>query len=242
MRVFLVEPDNIDGDTVAIENSDVHHIKNVLRLKSGDEIFVVDGAAKFRCEIVQMTDESVKALVKEKLALTNRPSVTIKLAQAIPKGRKMDDIVRMACELGAVSVIPAITERCVVKFDGKSIINKTERWREIAKSAAKQSRASFTTEVLDLTALETLAETEKDGLRIVMWEGETRTTLKQVLSGHEKPESILILIGPEGGFTAEEVELLTGQGFIAASFGNSILRTETAGAAVISAVLYHYGE
>ncbi|VAX17759.1 16S rRNA (uracil(1498)-N(3))-methyltransferase [hydrothermal vent metagenome] len=241
MRIFLVAPEDISGDSVTIEGPDVHHIKNVLRLKAGDEIFVADGTAKFRCKIDQVTDEVIKATILEKLALTGLPSINIKLAQAIPKGRKMDDIIRMACELGVVEVIPVMTERCIVKFDDQSALNKTDRWREIAKSAGKQSRASSSAEVLELTALETLAETKNAELRIVMWEDETTTTLKQVLDTRKKPKSILILIGPEGGLTADEVELLTKAGFIAASFGTSILRTETAGVAVISALLYHYG-
>ncbi len=242
MRVFLVDHAALDGDSVTIEGPDVHHIKNVLRLKAGDEIFVADGTAQFRCEIIKAEDEHVHAIILEKLGLTNLPPANITLAQAIPKGRKMDDIIRMACELGVVDVIPVMTERCIVKFDDQSALNKTDRWREIAKSAAKQSRAGSSAEVLELTALETLAETKKAGLRIVMWEDETRTTLKQVLSANEKPESILILIGPEGGLTVDEIELLTSAGFVTASFGSSILRTETAGVAVISALLYHYGE
>ncbi|VAX19172.1 16S rRNA (uracil(1498)-N(3))-methyltransferase, partial [hydrothermal vent metagenome] len=165
------------------------------------------------------------------------PSVT--LAQAIPKGRKMDSIIRMACEIGAERIVPVITERCVIKLNKDSLAKKMERWREISVSAAQQSGADCPALIMNPVGIEDLPDLVPSDHSIALWENETRS-LKSALSGLDSKRSILLLAGPEGGFTDKEVEMLESSRFMTASLGSKILRTETAGIAGLSALFYHF--
>jgi len=237
---FLVEPGSVNDNSIRITGEDVHHIKDVLRLKPGDRVTVSTGdAGLFLCSIEKISDESVRTAVVEKIE-EEAPGFKIIVAQAIPKGRKMDDVVRMAAELGVFQVIPVIAGRCVAK-PGDNFEKKIERWRAVALAAAKQSRAFKATRVSPPVTLSMLPQTIKTDLDIVLWEDE-KTSLKSVLTGRPEPRSAMVLIGPEGGFGEDEINLLKQNGYVSASFGKRILRTETAGVAVVSAMIYHYGK
>ncbi len=240
MRHFIVEGAVQDGGSITLPTSDAHHIRNVLRLKTGDEITVssADGS-RFVCELTQVEKDGVAAKVLREIPAPSRKGPSLTLAQAVPKARKMDDIIRMACEIGVVKIIPVIAQRSMTPDETAISPAKLGRWRAIALSAARQSQASTVAQIADPLTTRQLAETVHETLRIVFWEEETRT-LKSVLDSTSSPDSVLALIGPEGGLTSDEADFLTSKGFITASLGATILRTETAGIVALSAITHHY--
>ncbi len=241
LRHFLARSENFDGGQVTITGPEARHIHTVLRLRAGDRIVVVDEAGqKFLSSIRQNNGEKVTADIVEQLAADSSRKLTITLAQAIPKNRKMDDIVRMVCELGVGRIIPVITERGVVRPDEGSTKQKLARWRSIAESAAKQSRSGAPADITGPVTVEQLAQDASCDLRVVLWAG-AGCSLKTVLNDNRTPESLLLFVGPEGGLVAEkEIGLLASAGFRTASIGDNILRTETAGIVAVSAIVYHY--
>lgn len=240
MRHFLAEPEDVKSGRITIRGADAEHIRRVLRIRPGDEIEISAGSAgRYACAIESFGRGTVTARIIEKRELPDSRLTFITLAQAIPKGRKMDDIVRMACELGVERIIPVASERRVARPGEEAMERRLERWRKIAWAAAKQSRALAPCEIAPPADTGELAALYPSDVMIALWEEET-ASLKSVLEGHEEPGSILILTGPEGGLDKGEVERLREQGFLTASLGPKILRTETAPVAAVSAILYHY--
>lgn len=242
MKHFLAAPGDVRDNHIIITGEDTEHIRRVLRLGRGDQITVSAGQkGRFLCEIEKVGHDSIETRIIQRVDAPERRGPEITLAQALPKGRKMDDIVRMACELGVVEIIPVISERCVSRPDDGAWDKKLMRWRSIANASAKQSRSLYPAAVSPPVKLPELARTRHDTLRVTLWEGAEKS-LKSALESFEKPGSVLILIGPEGGFSGDEVKLLEKHGFISASFGPMILRTETAGAVAAGVMIYHFSE
>lgn len=241
MPHFIVSEPITESGSVTITGADVHHIRNVLRLKAGDEITVSSGSGgRFICEITQIEKDQVTATAVRKLPITQSSVPAMTLAQSAPKGRKMDDIVRMACEMGVVKIIPVIAERSLATREGDVSGSKLDRWRAIALSAARQCGSPGVAQIIEPVALDDLPNAITESLRIVFWEGETKS-LKSVLDDTPRPDSILALIGPEGGFSREEVDFLVSKGFKTASLGATTLRTETAGIVALAAIHHHFG-
>ncbi|OGB88810.1 hypothetical protein A2625_02055 [candidate division WOR-1 bacterium RIFCSPHIGHO2_01_FULL_53_15] len=216
----------------AIAGADAHQIRNVLRMKIGDEVELLDGSGKiYSAKIVRIGKDKVETeIVSEKLE-ESEPRIKITLAQALPKGQKMDFIIEKAVELGASKIIPLTTERTIAKNA------KPERWQKLAKEAAEQSGRALIPEVSPLTRFEEVLKMRNQfNLALIPWELEREMTLKSALV--HRPSSILVLIGPEGGFSHNEITLAKEGGFISVSLGRSILRAETAGLAVLSAIMY----
>jgi 16S rRNA (uracil1498-N3)-methyltransferase len=238
---FIVSEPITENGSMTIVGADVHHIRNVLRLKTGDEITVSSGSGgRFVCEITQIEKDHVTAVATRKLSITASASPALSLAQSAPKGRKMDDIVRMVCEIGAIKVIPVIASRSLAAKEADVSAVKLERWQAIAISAARQCGSPGVAEITAPVALYDLPASSHETLRIVFWESETKS-LKSVLNDAPRPDSVLALIGPEGGFSREEVEFLISHGFQTASLGVTTLRTETAGIVALSAINHHFG-
>lgn len=249
MPHFIVSEPIADNGSVTITGSDVHHIRNVLRLKTGDEISISSAlspapssgsSGRFVCEITLIEKDRVTAVATRKLLIATSASPALILAQSAPKGRKMDDIIRMACEMGVTKIIPVIAGRSLATKEAGVSESKLERWRAIALSAARQCGSPGVAEITATVALHDLPADSHETLRIVFWEGETKS-LKSVLDNVPRPASILALIGPEGGFTREEVDFIVSSGFKTASLGVTTLRTETAGIVALSAINHHFG-
>jgi 16S rRNA (uracil1498-N3)-methyltransferase len=238
---FIVSEPVAENGSVTISGADVHHIRNVLRLKAGDEITVSSGSGgRFLCEITQIEKDRVTAMAVRKLSIPPSNSPALSLAQSAPKGRKMDDVIRMACEMGVVKIIPVIAERSMATREADVSASKLDRWRAIAMSAARQCGSPGVAEITAPVALHELPNAASETLRIVFWEGETKS-LKSVLDDAPRPDSILALIGPEGGFSRDEVDFIAASGFKTASLGVTTLRTETAGIVALSAIQHHFG-
>ena len=214
MPRFFAEPENIKGNTITLYSDDAAHISRVLRGKTGDILTVCDGTGSdYIAEITDISDKSVILEIKETLDTKSEPLVKITLYQGLPKGDKMELIIQKCVELGVYSVVPVNTERCIVKIDKNKEKKKTDRWQKIAESAAK------------------------DGA-VIPYELEEKNGLKAFLDGF-KGESLAIFIGPEGGFSAEEIEKAVKSGVVPITLGKRILRTETAGMTAIANTLFY---
>ena len=238
MRRFIGAPDPGDPSILLISGSEARHAARVLRLTPGAGAVVISGGGEYECLILDISPSQVRARIVA--ALEPRAGrIRITLAQGMAKGRKMDDVVRIASELGAGSIIPLFCERALPDGPAGESANRLSRWRAIADSAAKVSGGP-PCEIQPPMDIAALASIPPRDLKLVFWEME-KTSLKTILAGLPRPASALIVIGPEGGFSEKEIGLMRGAGFTAASLGERILRTQTAGAAAICAIQYHFG-
>lgn len=242
MHHFFITPSQIDGVEIRIHGTDVNHMKNVLRMKPGELMEISDGTgARYLCEL--KTFEAEQALLqiidvwKDDVELASK----IYLFQGLPKGDKMELIVQKAVELGVYEIIPTVTKRSVVRLDEKKAGKKVQRWNAIAESAAKQAGRGMIPQVRDVMTLPgALAYARSLDVRLIPYEkAEGMETSRRVISGIRTGQSVGVFIGPEGGFETEEVEQAAAVGVESISLGRRILRTETAGIAVLSILMYH---
>ena len=242
MQHFFVTPDQVKNERIYIQGSDVNHIKNVLRMKIGEELQISDGNnQKYLCSIEEMTSEEVCLVIKEVQEADNELPSKIYLFQGLPKSDKMELIVQKAVELGVYEIIPVATKRAVVKLDDKKASKKVERWNSIAESGAKQSGRNRIPEVKNvLNFKEAIRYAKELDVVLIPYElAEGMQETKNIISAIQPGQSIGIFIGPEGGFETEEVECAMEQGIQPITLGKRILRTETAGLTTLSILMYH---
>ena len=243
MQRFFVEPHQIDEEAhqIHITGTDVNHIANVLRMKQGEELWISDGGkCEYRCTIEAFEpDEVLLHIIYSQEPDYELPS-RIYLFQGLPKADKMELIIQKAVELGAYEVIPVETRRCVVKLDGKKAAKKVDRWQQIAESAAKQSKRMLIPHVHEvITFKEALKYAESMDIRLIPYElAKGMPETKEILAAIEPGQSIGIFIGPEGGFEEKEVEAAIEGGAKPITLGRRILRTETAGLAILSVLMF----
>ena len=246
MYQFFVEPHQICDKTVKILGSDVNHIKNVLRMKVGEELSVSNGldGKEYRCGIVSMDEESITCelrFVKEDGV--ELPS-QVYLFQGLPKADKMELIIQKAVELGVHALIPVAAKRCVVKLDDKKAKSKIARWQGIAEAAAKQSKRRIVPEVMDVMSFkEAIRFAEEFEVKLIPYElAEDMAKTKEILQNLQPGQRIAVFIGPEGGFEEAEVQLAMENGVEPITLGKRILRTETAGFTVLAWMMYQLEE
>ncbi len=238
---------NISDKTVMIEGSDVNHIKNVLRMKIGEELNVSDGndGREYRCGIKEFSDNAVVCELRFIKEDSHELPSKVYLFQGLPKGDKMESIIQKNIELGVYEIIPVDMKRCVVKLDDKKAASKVFRWQGIAEAAAKQSKRGIIPQVKMPMPFK---EAVKYALRecrvcLLPYEmAENMDATRELVSGINPGESIAVFIGPEGGFDESEVEYALGEGFKSITLGKRILRTETAGMALMSVLAYLFEE
>lgn len=243
MQRFFVEPHQIDEEAhqIHITGSDVNHISNVLRMKTGEELWISDGSKyEYRCTIESFEPDEVLLHIVYLQEPEYELPCRIYLFQGLPKADKMELIIQKAVELGAYEIIPVETKRCVVKLDGRKSAKKTARWQQIAESAAKQSKRMLIPNVHEvLTFREALKYAESMDVRLVPYElARGMQETKEILAGIEPGQSVGIFIGPEGGFEEKEIEAAIEGGAKPITLGRRILRTETAGLAILSVLMF----
>ncbi len=220
----------------------MNHIKNVLRLKAGEEIAVSNGVdgREYRCGIDGYTDEEVMCTLRfikeDGVELASK----VYLFQGLPKADKMELIVQKAVELGVYEVIPVATRRSVVKLDEKKAAAKVGRWQAIAEAAAKQSRRSVVPNVHDVMNMEeAVAYARGVDVKLIPYEfAQDMEHTRKLIGGVQPGRSIAVFIGPEGGFEESEVQAAREAGASPITLGRRILRTETAGLTVLSWLMY----
>lgn len=241
MHHFFVTPEDVREKQIIITGTDVNHIKNVLRMKCGEELLVSDGQGKdYCCRIVEFSQEAVIADITEETFAGTELSAELYLFQGLPKSDKMEFIIQKAVELGVKEIIPVTTKRAVVKLDEKKAAKKTERWQAISESAAKQSRRGVIPQIHPVMRFEeALDYAGMFDVNLIPYENfkDMRETEK-VLSMIRRGMKIGIFIGPEGGFDEGEVELAMSHKVHPISLGKRILRTETAGLAILSVLMF----
>lgn len=242
MYQFFVEPEQIQGKQILIRGNDVKHIKNVLRMRVGEELSVSNGVdgREYRCHIAAFEEDVVRCelrFIKEEG--TELPS-RIYLLQGLPKADKMELIIQKAVELGVYQVIPVSTRRSVVKLDAGKAAAKVTRWQAIAEAAAKQSKRGSIPQVQQVMdwrqALDYVRELPVKLIPYELAEDMGRT--REILAGIQSGQDIAVFIGPEGGFEEEEIAAAVETGAIPITLGRRILRTETAGMTVLSWLMY----
>ena len=242
MYQFFVTPEQINGKDIRITGSDVNHIKNVLRMKIGEEIAISNGmdGKEYRCEISSVSEEEIRCTLRfikeEGLELPSK----IYLFQGLPKADKMELIIQKAVELGAYEIIPVAMKRSVVKLDEKKAKSKLSRWQGISEAAAKQSKRKVIPVIREVMnfreAVVYAGQMEVKLLPYELAEGMQHT--KELIGGLKPGQSVAVFIGPEGGFDEEEIELASEAGMQLITMGKRILRTETAGFTILAWIMY----
>lgn len=240
MANFYISKEDINENIAEITGEEAVHISRVLRMKKGDEVTLCDGEGMFYEAVLKdFSDKRVTAEVVSLRKAETEPSVKVTIFQGVPKNPKLETIVQKATEIGVVRIVPMDTIRAVAKLDKAA---KVDRLRKIAREAAKQSKRGVIPEVTDsMSFKEAVKMAAQADLAIIPYEEEREVSLKCALQG-KKPQSVSIMIGPEGGFEKEEIALAKEAGIISVTLGKRILRTETAPLAVSAAVLYELGE
>ena len=219
----------------------MNHIRNVLRMRADEEVLIADGqGAEYRCKLTDLSENEVRAQILWKLDGNAELASAVTLFQGLPKSDKMDLIVQKCVELGVDRIVPVSTKRAVVKLDAKKEETRLKRWNTISESAAKQSGRGVIPEVSGVMSFEkALEEAKKLEVLLIPYEraehmAETRRVMGEIRPG----QSVGVFIGPEGGFEESEVEEAVAAGARAITLGRRILRTETAGLAVMAMLGY----
>ena len=242
MHHFFVNPEQVEDGLIRITGSDVNHIKNVLRIRQGEEMLVSDGTGRdYLCQAEEIAGQEVVVRIFEIEEEGRELPSRIWLFQGLPKSDKMDLIIQKAVELGAFRIVPVATKNTVVKLDPKKEAAKVGRWQAIAESAAKQSKRSVVPAVMGVMSLAEAFEhvrQERFEVRLIPYEQESgmegsRKELARIGPGQD----IAVFIGPEGGFDEREIRQALEMGVRPVSLGKRILRTETAGLAMLSVIM-----
>lgn len=246
MRRFFVAPEAVQGDTVLFDGELAHHMGKVLRLTAGERVTACTGdGTAYVVELEQFSKTSVSGRILERLENQQETGVQVVLYQGMPKGDKLELIIQKCTELGVSAVIPVETSRSVVRLDGGKAAKKAERWQKIALEASQQAKRVQVPVIGPYLQWKPFLQQlqQDDGLTIVFWEDEQTQGLKQFLQQlPQTPQKVNLIVGPEGGLSAEEVAQLRQAGAVSASLGKRILRTETAGMLGVGLVLYQFAE
>ena len=246
MRRFFVAPEAVQDDIVQFDAELARHMGKVLRLTAGEQVTVSTGdGTAYLVELAEFQKDVVTGRILERMDNLQETAIEVVLYQGMPKGDKLELIIQKCTELGVSAVVPVETSRSVVHLDSGKAAKKLERWQKIAQEASQQSKRVQVPTVGPYYNWKQFLQhlSEQNGITIVFWEDEQTQSLKALLrSQAEKPQRINLVVGPEGGLSEEEVEQLRVLGAVSASLGKRILRTETAGMAGISMVMYEFDE
>lgn len=241
MSKFFIPRENVSDKTLQICGEDVNHITKVLRYGKGDKILCCDGMGyDYVAEITETDKQRIICNIIEKNKTDTESDLRVILIQGVPKAAKMDYIIQKTTELGIAEIYPCELSRCVAKInDGKKI----ERWQKIAREAAKQSGRGVIPQVHEPINLSGAVEILKNAeVSFVPYECEEGNYLKPLLKNSRNVKTAAYMIGPEGGFDKQEIEQIAAAGIPVISLGKRILRTETAGEAVLSMIMYEIGD
>lgn len=247
MSKFFVKAEQIKENDITILGQDVNHIINVLRMKKEDIIKICnkDTGENYMSKIIEFSKNSVKCKILEEIKDTTESNVQITLFQGIPKFEKMELIIQKNTEVGVIKVVPVIMERTIVKIDDKIAVKKIERWQKIAEIAAKQSMRDIIPTISNIIKMKDIDKSILDYDEIIVaYENEKNNTLKNVLKNIKdickNTYKIAIIIGPEGGISEKEIEILKEHGAKFITLGKRILRTETAGLVMAGNIIYEF--
>lgn len=241
MHQFFVDDAQVGRDFITITGPDVNHIKNVLRMRPGEIVRVSStGGRDFRCSVLELADTFVQLDILDSDIAGTELLSPIYLFQALPKGDRMEYVIQKAVELGVYEIIPVAMKYCVVRLDEKKALSKVKRWQAIAESAAKQSKRSRIPTVHSVMNYKDAVDYAMEcDCRFVPYENEEgmRATAEALSSIHPG-DRISVIIGPEGGFSDEEIAMVR-KDMQVISLGRRILRTDTAAITAMSMLMLH---
>lgn len=243
MRRFFVEKIEAVAGTAIIQGNLHHHLAKVLRIKVGQTIILADGTGKeYEAEIASVTGDAIAVTLTEKMNTVAEEKLKISLLQGLPKGDKMELIIQKTTELGIASIIPFVGSRSIPRLSPQKEQDRVDRWRKIALEAARQSKRPGVPQVSQIRNYEQALLETRESVKLILWEEEKSVKLRDFIATTGHPGDAAILIGPEGGFTEEEVVKATRHGFVPVTLGSRILRTETAGLAAVAILQYLWGD
>ena len=239
-RLFF---DYLVKDTrITINSDESHYISSVLRMHPGEGLTIVDSSGEeILAKIDFFDNKSVTLSVCSRRKCTSEPTNQVTLYQSISKGERMVLTIQKSVELGVARIVPVLSNRCVVKIDSKSASSKVDRWQKIALEAARQSGRGIVPEIaMPMSMDDAILQSKKDNsMSLILWEDEHKMSIKQGLEEHrDKCARIGVFVGPEGGYEEQEVNEAIENGAVCVTVGPRILRTETAGPAALSMIMY----
>lgn len=241
MHKFFVETEQINNNKIKIVNEDYNHIANVLRMKNGDSVLITNKKSQetFNCKIEKITANEVICNIINVENKNVEMNVNVDIFQGLPKADKMEYIIQKCVELGVHKIIPVNMKYCIAKIKDEE--KKNIRWNKIAEVAAKQCKRNVIPKIEKSININQLCcELKNYDLVILAYENEENITIKTVLKENKNAKNIAVIVGPEGGLSADEVLMLKDEGAKVVSLGSRILRTETAPIAALSMILYEY--
>ncbi len=241
MRKFFVKSNQIHNKSIEIIGEDVNHIKNVLRLEKDEVIKICDSdnSINYICKINELSKDDIICEIIELAENEAEGKVKLDIYQGLPKSDKMELIIQKGTEIGVSKFIPTKFDRCIVKLDGKDEIKKIDRWQKISEVAAKQSGRDIIPKIENVLNINQINISNYD-LVILAYEEEKENTIKNELKklNYKEQYNIAVIIGPEGGISSKEVDILKEKGAKVVTLGNRILRTETVALYVASVIMY----
>jgi 16S rRNA (uracil1498-N3)-methyltransferase len=244
-RRFFISPNDITGDTATLTGQDAKHLKSVLRLAPGDPVILVDGKdTEYKGIIRSIESDKVDVAIRGKKISDAESPVQIVVGQALLKDKKMDGLIRQLTELGISHWIPFTATRSIPRPPKKRIDSRLDRWRKISAEALKQCRRGRTVEIASPMNFEDMLDQSTDcDLKLIFWEQAT-VSLENLKSSETQPSphKIMVIFGPEGGFTQQEVQSANTAGFVTASLGPRILKAETATIAGSTLLQFLFGD
>lgn len=244
MHRFFIPSKSIHDNHVMLRGTIVHQIRDVLRMRPGDRVILLDNSGwAHQTELVTIDRDTVRGRVVDKWELETEPSTQITIYQGLLKGQKFDWVLQKGVEIGIAAFVPVLAARCIVSSLNDVSNARVERWERILVEAAEQAgRASLPRLSNALLFLNACENAKQRGLSLIPWEEEHQRSLREALQQAPDSRDINLFIGPEGGFTEEEIGIALEHGIIPVSLGPRVLRAETAALAAASAVLYERGD
>ena len=242
MARFFVDREKHEENRIIIDGADAHHIARSLRMAEGDEVVVCDGLGKeYLCTLSRIRDEECICEIVSEMSSGTESPVSITLCMAYPKGDKLETVIQKAVELGADRIIPFESSRCIKRPKAEKAEKQTARLARIAEEAAKQcGRAKIPTVTPPLSYQAMLSEATKSDMSLFCYENEEGLTIINALSGRDRPGSISVIVGSEGGFSPDEARAAAEAGCLTVTLGRRILRCETAPDYALSAISYEF--
>ncbi|EGL82679.1 Ribosomal RNA small subunit methyltransferase E [Caldalkalibacillus thermarum TA2.A1] len=246
MQRYFLPPDHFTPNQCVITGQDAYHIQRVMRMSLGERVICCDGRGRsVVAELTHFDTDVVHCHIVQELDEQRELPVQVTIAQGLPKGDKMEWVLQKGTELGAVRFVPFVSERTIVKYDQQKEKKKRQRWQKIIKEAAEQTHRQWLPELSPIVTIDELAQLEADTKLVADEEQSTKlssspSAFVQALKGLEEKQHLAVAIGPEGGFSREEIHFLKQHGFTPISLGRRILRTETASQYVLAAISFYF--
>ena len=244
MRRIFVSPENIKAGIITLKGEPLKKVRAVLRLNMGDALWVFDGSGyEYFSQIISLTSHEAELRILKKDNPVRESPIEIHLGQALPKANKMNFIIQKAVELGVSEIHPFYSSRTLPLYNEGQLISRLRRWQKISQEASQQSgrnQIPAVNQPKDFSTLLKLAPEES--LKIILQKKSSENSLKNIMQIESKKKHIFFLVGPEGGFTQEEISLSLNFGFRPISLGERILRTETAAITLLSIIQYEWGD